>query len=197
MREPIVSSETNRRELLKLSGMGLLGGTAVTALTPARAQAVAAEPNISYSSWVQGYIMQVQNPEQLDQDSRIGWCAVVGGKPGTENWFHFAIPTPVIVNDVRLQADSIMLRFDTGSVDAWVRQVDIWDGWNKIWTSFDSTPNLNWSGQHWFERVTVPGTPAMGFGMGISVGVSFGVEAMDHGMKFYGVGCDFVIRPSA
>jgi len=193
MRESIVANETSRREmLLKLSKMGVVGGAAVAALTPGKVQAQG-EPAISYASWIQGYVMQVEHPELLASDSRIGWCAFVTGNPGTENWFHFAIPTPVVVNDVRLQADSIMLRFDTGSADAWVRQVDIWDGWKQIGTF----PDLNWSGQHWFERLIVPNTPAMGYGLGISVGVDFGVEAMDHGMKFYGAGCDFVTRPSA
>jgi voltage-gated potassium channel Kch len=45
-------------------------------------------------------------------------------------------------------------------------------------------------------RLVVPGAPQSWAGLGISVGVGFGVEAMDHTMEFYSVGCDFVIRPT-
>jgi hypothetical protein len=192
MKELHLASQTNRREMLRLSGMGLLGGAVIAAVTPGKARA-AAEPAISYSSWVQGYIMQVENPDGLDRDLRLGWCAFVIGKPGTQNWFHFAIPTPVIVEDVRLRADSVMLRFATGSADAWVRDVHVYDGWTRIATFSD----VNLSGEQDFVRLTVPDTPQMSFGLGISVGVSFGVEALDHGMQFFGVGCDFVTRPPA
>lgn len=192
MKEPIVSRETNRREMLKLSGMGLLGGAAVTVLAPGKAQAEG-EPAISYASWIQGYSMQIENPERLIQNTRIGWCAFVMGQPGTQNWFHFAIPTPVIINDVRLQADSVILSFATGSADAIVRDIHVYDGLNRIGT-FDG---VNLSGQQYLVRQIIPGTPYMGMGLGISVGVSFGVEAMDHGMEFYDVGCDFVTRPPA
>jgi hypothetical protein len=194
MKEPNLASQTNRREVLKVSAMGALGGVAaVAALAPGKARAADGAPQISYASWIQGYAMQVENPERLDQDTRLGWSAFVMGKPGTENWFHFAIPTPVIINDVRLQTDSVLLRFATGSADAWVRDVHVYDGWTRIATFTD----VNLFGQQYSVRLTVPDTPPMNYGLGISVGVSFGVEALDHGMQFYGVGCDFVIRPSA
>jgi hypothetical protein len=42
-------------------------------------------------------------------------------------------------------------------------------------------------------RLDIPDKPTMGFGLGISLGVAFGVEPMDHHMEFYAAGCDFVI----
>jgi len=190
MKEQAVDRATNRREMLRMSGMGLLGGVAASGLT-SKVRAAEAPVNISYASWIQGYSMQVENPERLIQDTRVGWCALVIGQPGTENWFHFAVPTPVIVNDVRLQADSIILSFATGSADAIVRDIHVYDGWNRI-AEFNG---VNLSGQQYLVREIIPGTPYMGMGLGISIGVSFGVEAMDHGMEFYDVGCDFVSRP--
>jgi hypothetical protein len=192
MDEQTITKETNRREMLRLSGMGVLGGAAVAALAPGSAKA-AGEPKISYASWIHGQNMQIENPDRLARQLHVGWCTFVEGKPGTENWFHFAVPTPVIINDVRLQADSVMLCFATGSVDAFVRDVHVYDGRTRI-AEFN---DVNLSKTQDFVRLTLPGAPAVLRALGISVGVGFGVEAMDHGMEFFAVGCDLVIRPSA
>jgi hypothetical protein len=178
--------QTSRREMLRLSGMGVLGGAAVTALTASKAQALEGPPAVSYASWIGGNCMQVEYPERLIRLERNGWGTLLEGMPGTTNWFHFAIPTPVIVNDVRLQANCIQLSFATGSVDAFVRDVHVWDGSNRI-AVFDAIylqpgePSI---------KLMIPNTPPVGFGLGISVGV----EPLDHGMTFYAAGCDFVIR---
>jgi len=193
MKEQIVTGRTNRREMLKLSGMGVLGGVAANALTSGEAQAVEGPVNIAYASWIHGRTMQIEYPDRIAREDRNGWCVYVEGKPGTDNWFHFAIPTPVIINDVRMQADAAMLCFKTGSVDAFVRDVHVYDGWARI----AEYNNINLSGDQPFIRLVLPGAPQMWQGLGISVGVGFGVEAMAHTMEFYAAGCDFVIRPSA
>jgi hypothetical protein len=135
--------------------------------------------------------MQIEYPSRNARQVRIGWCAFVEGNPGTDNWFHFAVPTPVIINDVRLQVDSVMLVFKTGSLDAVVRDVHVYDGPWRI-AEFNL---INLSGNQPFVRLVLPGAPPIGQGLGISLGVGFGVEAMDHTMEFYSAGCDFVIRP--
>ena len=94
----------------------------------------------------------------------------------------------MVLNDVRLQADSIMLCFDIASIDAFVRDVHVYDGPDRIAT-FD---NINLLPQQPITRLTLPGTPTMGLGLGISLGVGFGVEPMDHAMTFSAAGCDFV-----
>jgi len=193
MKEQVRANETNRREILKLSGMGVLGGLAVGALTSGKAQAAAGPINISYASWIHGRTLQIEYPDRIAREDRNGWCAFVEGKPGTDNWFHFAVPTPVIINDVRMQVDSVMLVFKTGSADAFVRDVHVYDGRWRI-AVFDL---INLSGEQPFVRLVLPGAPPIGAGLGISVGVGFGVESMDHTMEFYSAGCDFVIRPSA
>ena len=191
MKEQVRANQTNRREILKLSGMGVLGGVAANALTSGKAQAADVPINVSYASWIHGRTMQIEYPDRIAREDRIGWCAFVEGKPGTINWFHFAIPTPVIINDVRLQIDSVLLIFKTGSVDAVVRDVHVYDGPWRI-AVFDL---INLTGDQPLVRLVLPGTPAVGQGLGISVGVGFGVEMMDHTMEFYSAGCDFVTRP--
>lgn len=46
-----------------------------------------------------------------------------------------------------------------------------------------------------FARFEVPDMPYMLWGLGISLGVGFGVEMMSHTMDFISAGADFVIRP--
>jgi hypothetical protein len=190
MEKQFPTRQTNRREMLKLSGMGVLGGVAVNAITSGKAQALEGPPGVSYASWIHGNCMQVEYPDRLVRLEHDGWGTVIEGQPGTVNWFHFAIPTPVILNDVRLQADSILLSFSTGSPDAFVRDVHVYDGGGRI-AIFD---NIYLPPGKPAPRLLIPGTPIIGFGLGISVGVGFGVESMDHGMTFSAAGCDFVIR---
>jgi hypothetical protein len=189
MNAQTVARETNRREMLKLSGMGLLGGAAISAVAPTTAQA--ADPSISYASWIHGHSMQIEYPDRIASQRRAGYSINVEGKAGTSNWFHFAIPTPVIIDDVRLRADCVMLRFTTGSVDAFVRHVHVYDGEKKIAEHND----INLSKENGFVRLAVPDRPQILWGLGISIGVAFGVESMDHHMDFIAAGCDFTLQP--
>jgi len=193
MEKQAVTGNTNRREMLKLSGMGVLGGVAVGALTSEQAQAAGEPIRISYASWIHGHSMQVEYPDRIARHERNGWGTDIEGQPGTINWFHFAVPTPVVINDVRMQADSVMLCFETGSADAFVRDIHVYDGRSRI-AEFNG---INLFGDQSFVRLVLPGAPAMWQAVGISLGVGFGVEAMDHLMRFYAAGCDLVIRPPA
>lgn len=183
-----VSRETNRREMLKLSGMGVLGGAALGVLPPSTAQA--ADPSISYASWIHGHSMQIEYPDRIASQRRAGFSINIEGKSGTSNWFHFAIPTPVIIDDIRLRIDSVMLRFTTGSVDAFVRHVHVYDGEKKLAEHND----IYLSKENALARLVVPDRPEVLWGIGISLGVGFGVESMDHHMDFISAGCDFTLR---
>ena len=191
MEKPVTNRKTNRREILKLSGMGVLGGLAANTLISGKAKAAEEPTNISYASWIHGHTMQVEHPDRIARHERIGWGTEIDGMPGTTNWFHFAIPTPAIINDVRMQADSIMMDFSTGSVDAFVRDIHIYDGGYRI-AVFDG---VNLSLEQPDYRLVLPDAPQIFYGLGISLGVGFGVESMDHSMTFFAAGCNFVNRP--
>ncbi len=191
MAEQPFRSPTNRRDLLKLSGAGVLGGLVLNGVTPQKARAQAGEFNIPYASWTHGHSMEIEYPELMASAIRRGYAYEIEGKPGTSNWFHFAIPTPVIINDVRLQIDSIMLRMTTGSVDSFVRAVHIYDGERRIAVHED----VYLVEDNWFVRFAVPDAPYLQWGLGISLGVGFGVEMMSHTMSFISAGADLVIRP--
>jgi hypothetical protein len=189
MEKPVTNKKTNRREILKLSGMGVLGGVAANALTSEKAQAIDMSAKIPYASWIHGHSMQIEYPDRISYVRRVGSRIHIEGWPGTGNWFHFAIPTPVIIDDVRLRIDSVILNFRTGSTDALVRHVHIYDGEGKIAEHND----IYLSEQNDFVRLTVPDKPYMQWGLGISIGVEFGLELMDHSMDFVAAGCDFVL----
>lgn len=191
MNEQTIVAGTSRREMLKRSGMGVVAGAAVGALAAPSARAAdEADFNISYASWIHGHSMQVEYPDRIASEWRAGFGITVEGKPGTTNWFHFAIPTPVIIDDVRLRADKVMLRFKTGSVDAFVRHVHVYDGEKLIAAHND----VNLSKENLFVGFVVPDRPLVLWGLGISIGVGFGVEMMDHHMDFIAAGCDFTLR---
>ena len=119
---------------------------------------------------------------------RKGGYIQVEGKSGTSNWFHFAIPTSVIVDDRRLRVGSVMLVFRTASADAFVQHIHVYDGDVKIAVHND----VNLSGNIGWKRFDVPNHPPVKLGIGISIGVGFGVEMMDHHMEFIAAGCDFL-----
>jgi hypothetical protein len=145
--------------------------------------------NLAHAMWLHGHSMQIEYPDRLSAVSRAGFYIHVEGKSGQMNWFHFAIPTPVIVNDGRLRVGSVMIRFKTGSADASVTSVHVYDGEVKI----ASHDNLHLYPSNWeTPRFDVPSHPEIRWGLGISIGVGFGVEAMSHYIEFAAVGCDFL-----
>ncbi|MFC1763495.1 DUF6623 family protein [Planctomycetota bacterium] len=199
-------NKSNRRDLLKFSGIGVLGGLAAHTLTPNIAQGDIIEPitklpitpiplvpidttKIVHASWIHGHSMHIEYPDKIQSQRRIGYAFRIVGKSGLTNWLHYAIPTPVIINDVRLKLDSVMLDFTTGSVDAFVRDVHVYDGAAKIayWN------DLGWSESHRFERLVLNEPLAVGRGIGISIGIGVGVEMMDHTMDFIAAGADFTV----
>jgi len=185
MKEQTVISHADRRTFLKVAGFGILGGAVGNWLSPGAAQAI---PVVAYSSWIHGHSMKIEYPDRLASQLRTGFCIRVEGKPGTDNWFHFAIPTPTIISGNKLKAGSVMLRFRTLSTDALVKSVHVYDGENKI-AQHDS---INFYGDRLFERFDVPKHPAVQWGVGISIGVGFGgISSMSHRMEFISAGCDF------
>lgn len=190
MNEQALTRDTSRREMLRRSGMGVLGGVAAGMLINSKARAAQGAVGIPYASWIHGHSMQIEYPDQIASVWRAGFYIGLEGKPGTANWFHFAIPTPVIINDVRLRVDSVMLSFNTRSADAFVRDVGVYDGDALI----AMHENVNLSGDNRFVRFDVPDKPEVWLGLGISIGVGFGVEMMDHRMEFISAGCDFTLQ---
>lgn len=142
---------------------------------------------IAHAMWTHGTSTHEEFPARLKYTRRLGFYALFEGKPGTTNWFHYAIPTPVIVNSKRLKLDSVMLMFLTDP-DVYVTNVHIYDAHVKI----ESYDGLALTGAHWFERFDARKNPSVRFGIGISIGVRFGKKDGPHRIGFISAGGDFI-----
>jgi subtilisin family serine protease len=141
---------------------------------------------IAHANWIHGTSVEVEYPDRLNLFSKKGFYTLVEGKPDTTNWFHFALPTPVIVDNKRLKLESVILMFVT-QPDAVVTNVHIYDGYQKI-EAFDS---LSMTGSHLFERFDVLNL-LVRYGIGISIGVKFGKQSTNNLMAFVSAGGDFI-----
>jgi hypothetical protein len=71
-----------------------------------------------YEFWTHGVNVQIEYPDRIfgitgdefAEPRRSGWGTLVYQKENTTNWFHFAIPTPVIINNQEATLRFIRLR---------------------------------------------------------------------------------------
>ena len=110
-----------------------------------------------------------------------GWGLHIDQSPGMYNWIHFTFPT-TLQNTVRY----IAFQLQTGSADAWVDEVHVYNGNTKIKTFSD----LNWSGENNIYLLDLGSQMAVGLGFGISVKIAAGVETMSHNFRFHTLGAD-------
>ena len=151
-------------------------------------RAIYGSPPIDHAMWIHGNDVIVEHPNNVEFQRSYGFYTRIIGKPNTTNWFHYAIPTPVIVKNDRKRVGSVMLRFRTRSTNAVVKHVHIYDGYTKIASHND----VNLSGNHYFERFGVANSPLVRWGIGISIGVSFGAgTSTQRRVDLFTHGCDF------
>lgn len=144
------------------------------------------ETRLVQASWIHGHNTMVEYPDRLTLARPMGFYGLFAGKKGTFNWFHLAIPTPVIVDRRRLRLDSVMLIFATDP-NAIVRSVHVYDAASRIQT-YDG---LEMTGTHWFERFDVLDRRVR-YGIGVSVGVQFANAAGNSRIAFLSGGGDFI-----
>jgi peptidoglycan hydrolase-like protein with peptidoglycan-binding domain len=143
---------------------------------------------IAEASWVHGTAVTVELPDNIESMRRFGFFTRLVGKPNTQNWFHFAIPTPVIVSNDRKVVGPCMLRFQTGGTNAVVRDVHIYDGEVRL----VAHEGVNLSGTQPFTRFGVAQAPEVLWGVGISIGVTYGGgTAAQRTIDLISAGCDF------
>ena len=126
---------------------------------------------LAYAMWIHGHSMTVEYADRIATLERQGNYIQVTGRAFSSNWFHFAIPTPVIVNDKRLQLGSILLRFRTGGATS-LKAIHVWDGETRILVNDSVDPATNEDFQ--MSRFAVPGNPEVRWGVGISLNAEFG-----------------------
>ncbi|WP_233144593.1 hypothetical protein [Methyloprofundus sedimenti] len=122
-----------------------------------------------------GNIEYVNRVETLDR-VHIGWGLQFDQKSGLVNWIHFAPPS-----SFGQKTRYVALQFSTGSVDAFIDNVDIYDLGVKV----KQFTNLGWSGPQQIQILDL-GEEMTFTALGISVEVKAGVESMSHEFTFNG-----------
>ncbi|WP_157429762.1 DUF6623 family protein [Actinomadura oligospora] len=141
---------------------------------------------ISQAMWVHGHALQNENPALTV--GRIGWAGQIR-HPGTSGWYHLAIPTAVIITDIRLRVDAAMVMFSTGAQGS-IKSFHVWDGDNKIL----GLDGLNLTGTNVFSRFVLPQNPrpSVRWGLGISIFTALGTDPNAAWVDIHSGGVDLI-----
>jgi hypothetical protein len=145
--------------------------------------------SIAHAMWIHGTDVHVEAEGNVESLTRFGFFTRLVGKQNTTNWYHFAVPTAVIVSGNRLAFARAMLRFVTGGAAAVVRDVHIYDGSDRI----AAHDGVNLSGSQPFAKFGVAHKPDVFWGAGISIGVRTGAgTAAQRRIDLISAGIDFI-----
>ena len=124
--------------------------------------------------WMHGANMQVEYPGRLTSVRNTGPFVRIEGARGQNTWLHFPLPTPAVVDGVRMRVEGTNVSFRTRD-HASVHEVIVYDGESRIAEHMD----LDLRGDHLDARFDVPGNPEINKGINITLGVRFDDTASD------------------
>jgi hypothetical protein len=100
---------------------------------------------IKRAVWVHGNAVVAERPGDLAGEVRIGWGSKFLLKPGSDNWFHVSIPTPVLIDGVRPKLSKVFVLFATSKAEGGgmlqgssITALHVYDGAKKV-KSFGET----------------------------------------------------------
>lgn len=148
--------------------------------------------SIKQAMWVHGTSVQAEREGYHINRARTGWGARFAGH-GSE-WFHFAIPSPVIFGNKNSDLQKAFV-FYTTTMAAKIVGVHLYDGKTK----FKEFNGLSLSGTH-NDELDASNTFTVAplhikYGLGISVCVEFG-QSTPQGVPsitFAAAGADFIV----
>jgi hypothetical protein len=114
----------------------------------------------------------------------MGWGLDLESNSGMTNWVH--MPVPSKAGDT-WAARYFKLRFFTGSIDAWISEVHVWNGDTLVKQFTD----LSYSGAYQTVQFDLGNRVAFTKGMSVSIKINAGVEPMSHRFIFDGAGAHF------
>ena len=130
--------------------------------------------SLKAAMWIHGTSAQVEDPKGLIANGvlRRGWGTSFFGHSGSFNWFHVAIPTPVILDDARPRLVKVFVFYK--SLSGSIKNIHVWDGATRV-KSFNG---LSLSGDHGLgidaaNTWAIDPPLTIRFGLGISIGVQF------------------------
>jgi uncharacterized protein DUF6623 len=137
--------------------------------------------------WMHANSVQIEHPERLAWVQRAGFSTRVQSQDASHNWFHFAIPTPMIIDDSHFRAAAVSVRFRSPVGGGFVNALHVYDGDEKI----AGVEHLSVNPSDWHvERVEIPGHPHIRWDVGISVLVGFAPDGRE--IEFSAAGCEFI-----
>ena len=133
--------------------------------------------------WAQGNAAEVENPADCTY-KHFGWGLDIDQNSGKWNWVHIPVPSKAGGN---WRARYIRLQFYTGSADAFVSEIHVYNGNTKVKEFKDLTYSNG------YKEVQLDLGYKMSFhrGMGITVKIGAGVESMSHRFIFSAAGANF------
>jgi hypothetical protein len=136
------------------------------------------------ASWTNGVDIALENKSWSTLRQGFG-TTVRPSNESTSGWAHFSIPTPVILNGVRVKAGQALIRFSTGP-RASIRAFHVYDGERKI----SEQNGLNLTGNVQLSTQQL-GRPEVFWGTGISLLLDFNGTSQDAWVQLIAAGIDF------
>jgi hypothetical protein len=147
---------------------------------------------IKQAMWIHGTSVQAEREGYFISKNRPAWGAEF--KTQGSEWFHFAVPTPVIFGGQDSTLQKVFVLYKT-FLGAKIVQVHVFDGGNKI----QEFLNLQFQGDHSQgldqQNTWIVNPIHVKFGLGLSILVDFG-NATVNGVPqitFASAGADFLI----
>ena len=132
---------------------------------------------------VHGHNGHVEYADRVESDREfLGWGLDFEQSPGLWNWIHYALPVPW-----GRSTRYVAVRYETGSIDAFISDIHVYDGGTKIYEEADI--NLS-EGPAWYV-IDMGEHMFIDEALGVSIRVAAGVESMSHRVIFYAVAGDW------
>jgi hypothetical protein len=131
-----------------------------------------------------GNVAQIEYPD-ICTYHYFGWGLDIDQDSGMWNWIHMTVPSPYGVG--QYGARFIRLKFYTGSADAFISQIDVYNGNTKVRTFKGLSISDGWKDM----QFDLGKKYNFGRGLGISIKIGAGVEMMSHRFIFSSAGASF------
>lgn len=123
--------------------------------------------------WCHGHSAKVEFPERTDWMRYRGWGLDFHQRSTTDNWVHFAVPTPAQVDALTVRARYIRIRFwstqEGHTSRPLITDVHVYNGATLV----REFANLNWRGTGTWQtkELDLGSLMAFNYGLGISIRV--------------------------